>query len=238
MINRSHRRNAVDSETANLLRKAFEELKGSSDIKAAVLAGNGEHFCSGADLKALSQGDKRPINGIDGPMGPTLDIPAKPTIAAIEDYAVARGLELAIWCDLRVASKTAKFGVFCRRFGVPLVDGGTVRLPRLIGLSRAMDMILTNREVSADEAYAIGLVNRLVEKGQALKTAIDLAKQIARFPQTCMLNDRLSVYQSYGNNFSDALFNEAMLGRHTIKSGETLQGAQSFSQGKGRHGQF
>jgi enoyl-CoA hydratase len=237
-INRPDRRNALDSKTANLLRQAILELEHNNELTAGILTGISGHFCAGADLKALTQGDKRPINGIDGPMGPTLEIPPKPMIAAIEGYAVAGGLELALWCDLRVASQSAKLGVFCRRFGVPLVDGGTIRLPQIIGLGRALELILTGREVSADEALTMGLVNKVVPEGQALQSSIELALQISEFPQTCLLNDRLSVYQSFGKELKDALYNEAMLGRKTVLSGETLKGAAAFSKGQGKHGQF
>ena len=245
-LNRPEARNAVDGPTARLLADAFREFDADATARVAVLRGAGEHFCGGADLKAVAGG----LNGheaalawstdmrADGPMGPTRMQLAKPVIAAVEGYAVAGGLELALWCDLRVAAETAVFGVFCRRFGVPLIDGGTVRLPRLIGESRALDLILTGRAVQADEAHALGLANRVVPTGQALEAALALALQIAAFPQTCMRNDRRSVREQAGLEFADAMTNEFALGVQSLESGESVDGARRFAAGKGRHGSF
>ena len=200
VINRPERRNAVDAETATLLREAFDAFDRDPEQHAAVLTGADGNFCAGYDLKQVSAagttGDSDPAG--EGPMGPTRRLLSKPVIAAVEGYAVAGGLELALWCDLRVASQSARFGVFCRRWGVPLIDGGTVRLPRLIGHSRALDMILTGREVDAREAFDWGLANRLVPEGQALTEAIELGLQLARFPQTCMRSDWRSSYEQWG----------------------------------------
>jgi enoyl-CoA hydratase len=236
-IVRPERRNAVDGATATALLGAFEAFEEDDDAQVAVLTGAGGTFCAGADLKVLSQGDHRPVREDGpGPMGPTrLDL-TKPVIAAVEGHAVAGGLELALWCDLRVAATDAVFGVYCRRFGVPLVDGGTVRLPRLIGQSHALDLVLTGRGVSGPEALRMGLVNRLTAPGRALQTAIDLAREIAAFPPTCMRNDRRSVLWQWGLPEPDALTLEARLGLDTIASGESLQGASLFAAGAGRHG--
>jgi len=205
----------------------------------AVLTGVGGHFCAGADLKSIPSGTGPRVEETgDGPLGPTRMVTVKPVIAAVEGYAVAGGLELALWCDLRVASATAVFGVFCRRFGVPLVDGGTVRLPRLIGQSRAMDMILTGRPVAADEALAFGLANRVVPPGEALAHACSLARDIAAFPQTCLQQDRLSALEQWSLPTKAALSNETRRGLLTLESGETLDGARRFSAGAGRHGRF
>jgi len=239
-LNRPEVRNAVDGTTARELAEAFRQFDEDEKAKVAILYGEGS-FCAGADLKAISRTDgsaNRVTEDGDGPMGPTRMLLRKPVIAAIEGYAVAGGLELAAWCDMRVADRNAKFGVFCRRFGVPLVDGGTIRLPRLIGMSRAMDMILTGREVDAEEAYAMGLVNRLVAPGEALSSAKALAESICKHPQLCMRMDRLSAYQQSSLSLEDALVNETRLGLEAIMAGETLQGAQSFSKGSGRHGEF
>jgi len=240
-INRNERRNAVDGETAQALYKAFNDFDQDESLSVAILTGVGGNFCAGADLQAAVDKDKRnPFNveGDLGPMGASRLRLSKPVIAAIEGYAVAGGLELALWCDLRVVSEAATFGVFCRRFGVPLVDLGTVRLPRLIGHSRAMDLILTGRAVGAEEAERIGLANRVVPKGQALEQAIELAKTIANFPQNCLRNDRLSALEQWGMSEDDAIRNEMHRGLSTFNSGETLDGASSFSSGKGRHGEF
>jgi enoyl-CoA hydratase len=235
-INRPERRNAVDSRTATLLREAFAEFEADPAARVAVLTGTGGHFCAGADLKALASGDKRPIDTENGPMGPTLMTLTKPTIAAVEGYAVGGGLELAAFCDLRVASESAVFGVFNRRFGVPLVDGGTVRLPRLVGLSRALDMILTGRPVPAREAYDLGLVNYLVPEGKALERAASLATDIASFPWECLRHDRMATLENWSLGLQDALRNEALHGREVVASGEPLSGAAAFKSGKGRHG--
>ncbi|MCG3172238.1 MAG: putative enoyl-CoA hydratase echA8 [Myxococcota bacterium] len=238
-INRPEVRNAVDRSTAQSLAEAFREFDAREDLSVAILTGAGGTFCAGADLKAFhtGQGNQLEPDG-DGPMGPTRMALSKPVIAAISGHAVAGGLELACWCDLRVADETAVFGVFCRRFGVPLIDGGTVRLPRLIGASRAMDLILTGRPVEAAEAHAMGLVNRLVPQGQALDAAKELARQLAAFPQTCMRNDRLSALRQWGMDEPAALREEFALGLKTIASNETMEGAGRFARGQGRHGKF
>ncbi|NNF55665.1 MAG: crotonase/enoyl-CoA hydratase family protein [Acidimicrobiales bacterium] len=238
-INRPERRNAVDRETAADLAAAFKDFENDRELDVAILAGTGTTFCAGADLKALADGrGNRIVADGDGPMGPTRLEMSKPVIAAVEGHCVAGGLELAIWCDLRVASETAIFGVYCRRFGVPLVDGGTVRLPRLIGHSRAMDMILTGRAVHAEEAHRFGLANRVVPAGAALPEALELADQISGFPQLCMRGDRRSVLEQWGLNESSAMENEMTHGLATVNSGETLRGATRFSEGQGRHGGF
>lgn len=237
VIDRPWVRNAVDSATAAALRDAFDRFEEDPDAHVAVLAGSGGHFCAGADLKALAAGDRRPVpDAGPGPMGPTRTVLTKPVIAAVEGYAVAGGLELALWCDLRVAGEGAALGVFCRRFGVPLVDLGTVRLPRLIGHSRAMDLILTGREVGAAEALAIGLVNRLVPTGTALAASISLAHELAALPQRCLRSDRLSAIEQWGLEEAAAAVNEARRGREVIASGETLAGAERFTTGAGRGG--
>lgn len=243
-INRPHVRNAVDRPTAELLDRAFDEFEADDGAAVAVLTGAEGTFCSGADLTGISDGRANAVRptpaeeivGSFGPMGPTRRLLSKPCIAAVEGYAVAGGLEIALWCDLRVAARDAAFGVFCRRWGVPLVDGGTIRLPRLIGHSRALDMILTGREVRAVEAFDIGLANRLAEPGEALPDAIALAHQLAALPQQCLRSDRQSSYQQWGANLGEALATETMLGRETIASGETLDGASRFAAGAGRHG--
>jgi len=236
-IDRPEVRNAVDSATARALLDAFDAFDADPLASVAVLTGVGGTFCAGADLKALAAGDKRPLRDEGpGPMGPTrLDL-SKPVIAAVEGHAVAGGLELALWCDLRVAAEGAVFGVFCRRFGVPLCDLGTVRLPRLIGHSRAMDLILTGREVRAPEALEIGLANRLVPTGSALSAAVELGTQLAALPQRCMRSDRRSALRQWGLTEEEAAVVEARLGREVIASGETLQGAQRFAGGAGRGG--
>ena len=209
----------------------------SEDVDVAILTGRGGHFCAGADLKALAAGDERDLNAeARGPMGPTRMTLGKPVIAAIEGYAVAGGLELALWCDLRVVAQDATFGVFCRRFGVPLIDLGTVRLPRLIGHSRAMDMILTGREVSADEALQFGLANRVVPSGTALQHALQIAESLSKLPQTCMRHDRLSAIEQWAMSEDEAMRNELSHGFAAIESGETIGGAKHFAQGAGRHG--
>ncbi len=241
-INRPARRNAVDGPTALALADAFRAYEADAELRVAILTGAGEHFCAGADLKAIAggegAGDKRIAREGDGPMGPTRMQLSKPVIAAVAGYCVAGGIELAAWCDLRVADETAVFGVFCRRFGVPLIDGGTLRLPRLIGMSRAMDLILTGRPVAAEEAQQMGLANRRVPAGQALTAAVALAEQLAAFPQTCMRNDRLSAYRQWDLDETRAIAQEFELGLQTLQSGETLAGASRFSSGSGRHGNF
>ncbi len=236
-IDRPEVRNAVDAATAEALRAAFADFDADGTASVAVLHGAGGTFCAGADLKALADGDPRPVREEGpGPMGPTRVVLGKPVVAAIDGYAVAGGLELALWCDLRVASEDAVFGVFCRRFGVPLVDLGTVRLPRLIGHSRAMDLILTGRAVAAEEAFAIGLANRLAPRGRSLEVAIALATELASLPQGCMRSDRLSAIEQWGLAEEDAAANEARRGRAVIASGETLDGALRFAAGAGRGG--
>lgn len=241
-IDRPTVRNCVDGPTAAALADAFRSFEADRDLAVAILTGAGEHFCAGADLKALASGDASRSHRLDpegdGPMGPTHSLLSKPVLAAVEGYCVAGGLELACWCDLRVASATAVFGVYCRRFGVPLIDGGTVRLPRLIGQSRALDLILTGRPVDAQEALAIGLANRVVPAGGALDAALVLAQQIAAFPQVCLRGDRRSVLEQWGLSESAAMANEFAHGLSTLQSGETLDGASRFRSGEGRHGQF
>jgi enoyl-CoA hydratase len=235
-IDRQHRRNAVDGPTADALHRAYERFESEEDARVLVLTGAGElAFCAGADLKAIeSFAPRLELEG--GPLGFSRLTPTKPTIAAISGYCLAGGLELALWCDLRIADATAIFGVFCRRFGVPLVDLGTVRLPRLIGHSRAMDLILTGRGVGAEEALAMGLVNRVVEPGEALAAAQALAAQLAAFPQTCLRGDRLSALEQWDLSEADATANELRHGLATIASGETEAGARRFAGGEGRHG--
>ena len=238
-INRPEARNAVDGPTAKALAETFRRFDTDDSLEAAVLTGSAGTFCAGADLKAVaSGGGNRVTPDGDGPLGCTRMLMTKPVIAAVEGYAVAGGLELALWCDLRVAARDATFGVFCRRFGVPLVDGGTIRLPRLIGMSRALDMILTGRGVQGEEALAIGLANRLVERGETLAAAIDLARQITSFPRGAMRGDRLSAYVQWGMALPDALANEFEHGIAVIRSGETREGAARFADGAGRGGKF
>jgi enoyl-CoA hydratase len=232
-------RNAVDGPTAAALADAFRRFDADDALAVAILTGAGGSFCAGADLKAISDGrGNRVTQDGDGPLGPTRMQLGKPVIAAVEGHAVAGGLELALWCDLRVAARDAVFGVYCRRFGVPLVDGGTLRLPRLVGMSHALDLILTGRGVSGDEALRIGLANRLVEPGQALAAAIELARSLAAFPQRCLRSDRRAAYEQWSLDEAGALANEWRLGRATIESGETRAGATRFTRGAGRHGSF
>ncbi len=240
IIDRPDVRNAVDGETAGLLAQAFRDFDADESADVAVLFGDHGAFCAGADLKAVAGevGSNRMTADGDGPMGPSRMQLSKPVIAAVAGPAVAGGLELAIWCDMRVAEESARFGVFCRRWGVPLVDGGTVRLPRLIGHSRAMDLILTGREVSAGEALDIGLANRVVADGSAREEAEKLARQIASFPQGCMRSDRDSAYQQWDLEFDRAMANEFATGLEVVRSGETLAGASRFASGEGRHGSF
>lgn len=237
MINRPERRNAVDAETAALLYAAFAAFDADKDSDVAVLCGADGGFCAGYDLKSLSQNGIAHETDGEGPMGPTRMLLNKPVIAAIEGHAVAGGLELALFCDLRIASESATFGVFCRRWGVPLIDGGTVRLPRVIGHGRALDMILTGRAVAADEALGFGLVNRVVPDGQARAAAIDLAREIARFPQVCMRSDRLSSYLQWSEPLDQALALEGRLGDPALKQ-EAVGGATRFADGAGRGGDF
>ncbi len=238
-IDRPGVRNAVDRPTAEGLAAAFRRFDSDEALGAAVLYGAGGTFCAGADLKAVSQGGgNRAAPQGDGPMGPTRMLLAKPVVAAVEGFAVAGGLELALWCDLRVAARDATFGVYCRRFGVPLIDGGTVRLPRLVGQSVALDMILTGRGVSGEEALRVGLANRLVEPGEARAAAIALSAELARFPQLCLRSDRRSVHEQWALPLERALERETELGLDVIRSGETLEGARRFASGAGRHGSF
>jgi enoyl-CoA hydratase len=236
-LDRPDRRNAVDGLTARELAGAFKQFEVDSQALVAVLHG-GESFCAGADLQALATG--RNPNALrpegDGPMGPTRMLLSKPVIAAIEGHAVAGGLELACWCDLRVAAEDAVIGVFCRRFGVPLVDGGTVRLPRIVGMGRALDLILTGREVSAREALDMGLVNRVCPPGQALATATELAAQMAALPQQCLRSDRMSVYEQWNLTMPAALGNEFRRGMEVVRGSEMKQGVERFVSGEGRHG--
>lgn len=245
-IDRPATRNAVDGPTARLLYDAFVEFDRDESVTVAVLTGADGTFCSGADLAAVSTGHGNHVGqesagdiiGSLGPMGPTRLQLDKPVIAAVEGHAVAGGLELACWADLRVAASDAVFGVYCRRWGVPLIDGGTVRLPRLVGESHASDMILTGRGVAAPEAATIGLVNRLAEPGQALEAALELAQHVAVFPQRCLRGDRVSMVEQRGRSLADALHHEMQVGLSTIRSGETLEGARRFERGAGRRGSF
>ncbi|MGW4522612.1 crotonase/enoyl-CoA hydratase family protein [Amycolatopsis sp. NPDC004378] len=239
-IDRPDARNAVDGPTAAELADAFRAFDADPEAAVAVLTGSGGAFCAGADLKAIGTDRmNRTHPDGDGPMGPTRMRLGKPVIAAVHGHAVAGGLELALWCDLRVADATAVFGVFCRRWGVPLIDGGTVRLPRLIGQSRAMDLILTGRPVEAAEAFDIGLANRLVPAGEAVSAAQELARQIAAFPQVCMRGDRLSALGQWGRSEPDALTAEFAAAMETgVLAAEAADGAARFAGGEGRHGTF
>jgi len=239
-IDRPDVRNAVDGETSAALAAAFRAFDADADHDVAVLTGAGGTFCAGADLKAVATGDGR--NRVapdgDGPMGPSRMLLSKPVIAAVEGYAVAGGLELAVWCDLRIAARDAVFGVFCRRWGVPLIDGGNVRLPRLIGHSHALDLILTGRGVSGDEALRMGLANRLTEPGGALEGALALADELAAFPQFCLRQDRTASYAQWGHSIEDALTIEYGYGVQVIESQEARAGAARFAAGAGRHGRY
>jgi len=239
VMDRPEARNAVDGPAARALVEAFGEFERDPDLRVAVLWGAGGAFCGGADLKARGgeRGLRLSPDG-DGPMGPTRMAFTKPTIAAVEGYAVAGGLELALMCDLRVAGDTAVFGVFCRRWGVPLLDGGTVRLPRMIGLARALDMILTGRPVDAAEALSFGLANRVVPAGRAREEAEALARSIAAFPPRCVRSDRRSAWEGLDLELPDAMANEFALGKATHDTGESQEGARRFAAGAGRHGQF
>jgi enoyl-CoA hydratase len=234
VIDRPEARNAVDRANAEELVAAFTAYDADDSQSVAVLTGAGGTFCAGADLKAW---DNRIEPDGDGPMGPTRLRLRKPVIAAVEGYAVAGGLELALWCDLRVAATDATFGVFCRRWGVPLIDGGTVRLPRLIGTSRAMDLVLTGRAFGADEAERIGLVNRVVPSGSARTHAEALAAELAAFPQECLRNDRLSLLEQDGLEEQDAMARELGYGVRSLQAG-AAEGARRFADGEGRHGSF
>lgn len=241
-MNRPEVRNAVNPEMATALTQAFLDFDQDAASDVAVLCAMGGNFCAGADLKAVAnqefQLEQLAPDVLQGPLGPTRLLLSKPVIAAVSGYAVAGGLELALWCDLRIVEENAVFGVFCRRFGVPLIDGGTIRLPRLIGLSRALDMILTGRSVDAIEALQFGLANRVVAVGSAKEEAINLAKQLTQFPQHCLRNDRQSAYEQVHLPLKLALENEFTLGQKTLQSQETVSGAQQFVKGHGRHGQF
>jgi enoyl-CoA hydratase len=238
-LQRPAQRNAVDGPTALALRQAFEAFEADDALRVAVLTGGGGHFCAGADLKAVADPARATTLSADGsgpgPMGPTRMAFGKPVIAAVEGYAVAGGLELALMCDLRVAARSAVFGVFCRRWGVPLIDGGTVRLPRVVGMGRALDLILTGRAVAADEALAMGLVNRVVDDGQALAAAQQLAQQIAAFPQQCLRADRASAFAQWDLPLAQALQQEGA-GGHAVVQAEGAAGAARFAAGAGRHG--
>ena len=246
ILDRAHAKNAVDGPAAEALAQAFRDFDADHNSDVAVLCGANNTFCAGADLKAVSGGigenpQSNPLNGdmhATAPMGCTRLMLSKPVIAAISGYAVAGGMELALWCDLRVMEETATFGIFCRRWGVPLIDGGTLRLPRLIGMSRALDLILTGRPVGAKEALEFGLANRVVPHGQARAAAEELARSIAAFPQNCLRSDRASAYEQAGMSQVDALKNEFARGQATIRSGETVAGASRFAAGAGRHGKF
>jgi len=240
-LDRPERRNAVDGPTALALRAAFESFEADDSARVAVLTGAGGHFCAGADLQALGDPARRnpiePTGAAPGPMGPTRMALSKPVIAAVEGYAVAGGLELALLCDLRVAARSATFGVFCRRWGVPLIDGGTVRLPRIVGMGRALDMILSGRPVGADEALLMGLATQVVDDGQALAAAQALAARIAAFPQLCMNADRASAYGQWDLPLADALQSEGA-GGFLVVQAEAVAGAARFAAGAGRHGRF
>jgi enoyl-CoA hydratase len=239
VLSRPQVRNAVDRPTADALVAAFQAFDADASALVAVLWGEGGTFCAGADLKAIADGRGNRVDAEgDGPMGPSRMLLGKPVIAAVEGHAVAGGLELALWCDLRVVAEDAVMGVFCRRWGVPLIDGGTVRLPRLIGLSRALDLVLTGRPVGAQEALAMGLANRVAPAGGARADAEALAAEIAAFPQACMRNDRLSAYEQSGLDLPEAMANELRHGLASLGSGDAVEGARRFTAGSGRHGAF
>lgn len=249
ILNRPQVRNAVDRTTAGQLADAFLAFEQDDDASVAVFHGANGTFCAGADLKSVAAGAGNKVDvpqtgeafdrlALDGPMGPSRMLLSKPVVASIAGHAVAGGLELALWCDLRVVEEDAVMGVFCRRWGVPLIDGGTVRLPRLIGHSRAMDLILTGRAVGAEEALSMGLANRVVPQGEGLAAATALAQDIAGFPQLCLRQDRLSAYEQWDLGYDEAMANEVTRGREVLRSGETLKGAARFASGKGRGGRF
>jgi enoyl-CoA hydratase len=233
-INRPEVRNAIDRATADALVAAFRDFDADDTLSAAVLTGAGGFFCAGADLRGVD-GLRTEVEG-DAPLGVSRMLLGKPVVAAVEGHAVAGGLELALWCDLRIAGQGAVFGVFCRRFGVPLMDGGTIRLPRLVGHGRALDLILTGRAVDAEEALRIGLATRVVPTGEALPAALVLAHELAALPQTCLRSDRMSAHEQWSLTAADALANETSRGLAVIRSGETADGAQRFARGEGRHG--
>jgi enoyl-CoA hydratase len=237
ILNRPERRNAVDPATARALSEAVDAFEADEGAMVAVLTGAGGHFCAGFDLKTVAEAapDYDPLG--EGPMGPTRRLVAKPVLAAVEGYAVAGGLELALWCDMRIASASATFGIFCRRWGVPLIDGGTVRLPQIVGQGRALDMILTGRPVGAQEALAFGLANRVVAQGEARAEAERVAAEIARFPALCMRTDRLSAYAGWDADLAGALRAEAVAGAAPIREG-AREGAARFAGGRGRGGDF
>lgn len=239
-LQRPETRNAVDGPTARALAEAFQAFDQDAASDVAVFHGANGTFCAGADLKAVAaeEGANELSQEGNGPMGPSRMVLGKPVIAAISGHAVAGGLELALWCDLRVVEQSAVMGVFCRRWGVPLIDGGTVRLPRLIGHSRAMDLILTGRPVLAEEALSMGLANRVVPDGEVLAVALALAEQLIAYPQKCMRSDRLSAYEQWDLSYNEAMVNEFTRGMGVIESRETVEGAQRFTSGKGRHGDF
>jgi len=238
VLERPERKNAVDRETAEKLADAFREFDDADEADVGVLWGAEGTFCAGADLKAIAEGQPNRVEPDgDGPMGPTRMLLDKPVIAAISGDAVAGGLELALWCDLRVVEEDAQFGVFCRRWGVPLIDGGTVRLPRLVGMSHALDLILTGRAVEAEEAKRIGLANRMVPSGEARERAEQLARRLAAFPQTCLRNDRRSTYDQADRSLEEALAREFELGRASMAA-EAVEGAREFADGAGRDGAF
>ena len=238
ILSRPEVRNAVDGATAEALANAFRAFDADDEAKVGVFFGEGGTFCAGADLKAVAEGRLPRLEPEgDAPMGPSRLVLSKPVIAAISGHAVAGGLELALWCDLRVVEEDAVLGVFCRRWGVPLIDGGTVRLPRLIGLSRALDLILTGRPVSAQEALGMGLVNRVVSRGNAREAAEQLAREIAAFPQACMNADRRSAYAQAALPLEEALLQEFKGGIQVLES-ESVPGATRFARGAGRHGRF
>jgi enoyl-CoA hydratase len=238
ILSRPEVRNAVDRPTAEALAEAFRAFDADEEATVGVLSGEHGAFCAGADLKAIAEGrgNRTDIAG-DGPMGPSRMLLRKPVIAAISGYAVAGGLELALWCDLRVVEESAVLGVFCRRWGVPLIDGGTVRLPRLIGLGRALDLILTGRPVDSSEALSMGLANRVVPDGTAREAAEALAREISAFPQVCMRGDRLSAYEAFDLSFEEAMANEFNRGMASLRA-DAGQGAARFAGGAGRHGSF
>ncbi len=249
ILSRPHARNAVDRRAADALATAFLAFDADPDAQVAVFHGDHGTFCAGADLKAITDGQANrfePVGAVSaedplagsGPMGPSRFLLSKPVIASVAGHAVAGGMELALWCDLRVMEDNAVMGIFCRRWGVPLIDGGTVRLPRLIGHARAMDLILTGRPVDAQEALAIGLANRVMPAGEGRAGAEALAHEIARFPQVCMRNDRRSAYEQWDLSYRDAMINEYRLGLDTLRSGEMFEGAARFASGKGRGGRF
>ncbi|MCC6622341.1 MAG: crotonase/enoyl-CoA hydratase family protein [Deltaproteobacteria bacterium] len=240
IIDRPRQRNAVDRPTADALHQAFVDFEADPEARVAVLAGAGGTFCAGADLQAVGSGDAARMNRVawpgPGPMGPTRLALDKPVIAAIDGHAVAGGLELALWCDLRVVERSAIMGVFCRRWGVPLIDGGTVRLPRIVGLGRALDLILTGRAIGAEEALTIGLATRIVDDGRARLEAQARARELAALPQRCLRSDRRSVYAGLGEPIEAALERELGFGMGTLASGESATGARRFAAGAGRHG--